>query len=132
MSARRPFRRSMHGWWRRDPFFVRYMYREATALFVALYATVLLAGVLCLADGEAAWDSWLAALRSPAAIFLHLLILTAMIYHTVSWFEIMPKTLPAIYFRGRRVAGATITAAGLAAATAAALLLLIVAWALRP
>ncbi len=36
MSARRPYVRPMTGWWRRDPFFVRYMIREATALMVAL------------------------------------------------------------------------------------------------
>ena len=57
--------RSMEGWWRRDPFFVRYMMREATALIVALYALVLLAGALCLSQGEAAWNGWLAGAAQP-------------------------------------------------------------------
>ena len=30
--ARRPYVRPMQGWWRRDPFFMRYMLREATAV----------------------------------------------------------------------------------------------------
>jgi fumarate reductase subunit C len=122
----------MTGWWRRDPFFVRYMIREATALLVAAYAFVLLAGVLALARGEAAWNGWLAALRSPVSVVLHLLLLTAMIYHTYSWFEIMPKTMPAMYVAGRRVTASTITRAGLVAAVAASLALFALAWVLRP
>jgi fumarate reductase subunit C len=132
MSARRPYMRPMSGWWRRDPFFVRYMVREATALIVALYALLLLAGTLCLARGETAWNAWLALLRTPASILLHLLMLVAMIYHAYSWFEIMPKTLPALYIGGRRVAGTTITRVGLSAAALAALITLAIAWSLRP
>ena len=132
VSGRRPYMRSMNGWWRRDPFFVRYMIREATALIVAAYAIVLLAGVLCLSRGEAAWNGWLAAMRSPLSMVLHLLMLAAMIYHTYSWFEIMPKTMPAVFVGGKRVAAATITMFGLAAAVAAAVGLFVVAWVLRP
>ena len=121
----------MEGWWRRDPFFVRYMIREATALIVALYALVLLAGALCLSQGEAAWDSWIAVLRSPASIVLHLLMLVAMIYHAYSWFEIMPKTMPIVFVGGKRVTAATITMVGLMAAAASSLALFAVAWMLR-
>ncbi len=132
MSARRPYMRPMDGWWRLDPFFMRYMVREATALCVALYAVVLLAGTLCLAHGESAWNAWLELLRTPASILLHLLMLVAMIYHAYSWFEIMPKTLPVLFIGGRRVAGSTITRAGLIAAVLATLITLTVAWTLRP
>ena len=132
MKSAHRYLRPMDGWWRRDPFFVRYMIREATALAVALYAIVLLTGALCLSQGESAWNGWLAALRSPVSIALHLLMLLAMIYHTWSWFEIMPKTIPAIYVGGKRVPGATITMAGLVAAVAASLALLVVAWVVRP
>jgi len=124
--------RSMNGWWRRDPFFVRYMIREATALIVAAYALVLLAGVLCLSGSEAAWNGWLALMRSPVSIVLHVLMLAVMIYHTYSWFEIMPKTMPAMFVGGRRVTATTITMSGLAAAAAAAAALFAVAWILRP
>ncbi len=132
MSARRHYVRPMTGWWRRNPFFVRYMVREATALSVALYAVVLLAGTMCLARGAAAWNAWLALLHTPASILLHLLMLVAMIYHAYSWFEIMPKTLPALFIGGRRVAGATITRLGLSTAALAALVTFAVAWSLRP
>ena len=132
MSGRRPYLRPMNGWWRRDPFFVRYMIREATALIVAAYALVLLAGVLCLAQGEAAWNGWLTQMQRPVSIVLHVLMLAVMIYHTYSWFEIMPKTMPAMFVRGKRVTATTITMSGLAVAVAAAVAMFAVAWMLRP
>jgi fumarate reductase subunit C len=132
MSGRRPYMRSMAGWWRRDPFFVRYMIREATALVVAAYAIVLLAGVLALAHGEATWDAWLAALRTPLSIALNLLMLVGMIYHSYSWFDIMPKTMPPQFVGGKRVAAATITKLGWAAAAVAAAAIFAVARILAP
>ena len=69
--ARRPYVRAMDGWWKRDPYFMRYMAREATAVFVVIYALVLLAGLLQLSRGEAHYAGWVAVLRSPASIGLH-------------------------------------------------------------
>ena len=51
--ARKPHVRPMGGWWKRDPFFMRYMVRETTAFAVVIYALVLTVGVVRLAQGEA-------------------------------------------------------------------------------
>ncbi len=128
MSARRPYVRSMDGWWRKNPFFVEYMIHEGTALFVAAYAGVLLTGVYRLSQGEAAWNSWLAALQSPWYISFHLLALVALTYHTYTWFKIMPRTMPPLVIGGKRQPGWVITAGGLAAAAAACLGLLALVW----
>jgi len=128
MTARRPYKRPMQGWWRRNPYFVEYVIHEATACFVAAYALVLLAGVLCLAQGEAAWNAWLAVLRSPISIFAHCLMLVAMCYHTYTWFKIMPKTLPPIVVGGKRLSAAAITGGGVLAAFGASVLVLGLAW----
>lgn len=130
--GRRPYVRPMQGWWRRDPFFVRYMVREATAVAVALYAIVLTIGVVCLAQGEVAWNGWLAALRTPWAMLLHLVLLVAMAVHAYSWFDIMPKTMPMLFVGGRRVAASTITRLGWAAVAIASLALFALAWWWRP
>jgi fumarate reductase subunit C len=119
----------MAGWWKRDPFFMRYMARELTAFAVAAYAIVLAVGVLRLSQGEAAWNGWLAALRSPGSVLLHLVLLAAMVEHAKSWFEIMPKTLPMIFIRGRRLAASTITRAGWAATLAVSAAVYALAWA---
>ena len=130
-TARRPYVRPMAGWWRRDPFFLRYMVREATALAVLAYAVVLTLGVVRLAQGEAAWNGWLDALRSPASLLLHAVLFVAMVIHAKSWFEIMPKTMPMLFVGGRRVAASTITRIGWAATVLASVVLFALAWGWR-
>ena len=125
----RPFVRPMRGWWRRDPFFMCYMLREATAVAVLVYAIVLTVGVLRLSQGEAAWNGWLAALCTPWSIALHVLMLAAIAVHAWSWFVIMPKTLPMIFVGGRRLADTAITRAGwLAAALTSLALFALARW----
>ncbi len=130
-SARRraPYVRPMQGWWRRDPFFVKYMVREFTALAVAAYAGVLTVGVVRLGQGPEAWAGYTEALRSPWSLAFHAVLLWAMVLHGKSWFEIMPKTIPYLYVGGRKVAASTITRAGWAVTVAASVVVLgLAAW----
>ncbi|MCM8596742.1 fumarate reductase subunit C [Accumulibacter sp.] len=128
MSKRRPYVRSMDGWWRRNPYFVEYMIHEGTALFVAAYAGILLAGLVRLAEGEAAWNAWLAALKNPWYVGFHLFALAALAYHSFTWFKIMPRTMPPVIVEGQRLPAWVITGGGLAAAVVASLILLGVVW----
>jgi fumarate reductase subunit C len=127
--AAQPYVRPMQGWWRRDPFFVRYMGREATSLAVLAYAVILAVGLVRLAQGEAAWNGWMQALRSPWSILLHLVLLAAMAIHAHSWFEIMPKTMPMLYVGGERVSAPAIRRTGWIATVAVTLsVLALAAW----
>ncbi len=122
-AARRPYIRPMQGWWRRDPFFMVYMARELTAFAVLAYAIVLAVGVLRLAQGEAAWNGWLAALQSPWSLLLHLVFLLSFAIHAKSWFAIMPKTMPLMFVGGQRLAPAIITWTGWGATIVASIAL---------
>ncbi|HVZ43420.1 MAG TPA: fumarate reductase subunit C [Ramlibacter sp.] len=125
-----PYVRGMNRWWKRDPFFARYMARELTAFAVLAYSIVLAWGLVRLAQGEAAFGGWVAAVRSPLAMLLHAVILLSFIVHAKSWFEIMPKTMPMLFVGGRRVPARAVTRAGFVAAgvTSVAVLLLAVGW----
>ena len=112
MSARKPYVRSMDGWWRKNPYFMRYMVREASAVFLAVYAVILLVGVFRLSQGEAAYGAWLAALTSPLAIVFHWVALLAVCYHSYTWWKVMPKTLPMLHVGGRRIPEIALSAAG--------------------
>ncbi|HSI55141.1 MAG: fumarate reductase subunit C [Ramlibacter sp.] len=125
---RRGYVRPMEGWWRHDPFFVRYMARELTAFAVLVYAIILAVGLVRLAQGEAAWAGWLAALRSPWSIALHLVLLLSMVVHAHSWFEIMPKTMPMLFLGGKRVGDLVIMRTGWLAAVAGTLVVGALAW----
>lgn len=132
MSARRPYVRSMNGWWKRDAYFIRYMAREFTAIFVALYAIVLLFGVVRLAQGEAAFNGWLQYLKTPWMLVFHVIVLATFAYHTWSWFNIMPKTMPIMFVGGKRVQPGTITGTGIAAAVVACLAVLFIVKGMHP
>jgi fumarate reductase subunit C len=114
----------MAGWWKKNPYFVEYMIHEGTALIVAAYALLLLAGLYALSRGEAAWNAWAAFLRSPPSLVLHGLLLLGFIYHTWTWFSIMPRTMPPIKVGGEP---ATITRAGLVASVLASIVVYLAA-----
>jgi succinate dehydrogenase subunit C len=127
MAARRPYVRPMDGWWRRNPYFRKYMAREITSFFVAGYALVMLAGLIRLSQGPAAFGDWLAGLRSGWSIGLHAVLFVIFLYHTYSFFDIMPRTMPPVVVGGKRLSRAALTNIGLAAAGAASLLVLAIA-----
>jgi fumarate reductase subunit C len=128
VNKRRPYVRSMDGWWRKNPFFVEYMIHEGTALFVAAYAGILLTGLVRLSQGEAAWNAWLASLQHPWYIAFHVVALIAITYHTYTWFKIMPRTMPPVVVGGRQLSAWEITGSGLAVAAAASLGLFALVW----
>jgi len=131
-GQRRPYKRPMAGWWRKNPYFVRYMLREGTALVVAGYAFFLLAGLVSLANGPHAYAGWLQSMRSPLAVLLHIGALIVMAYHTWTWFEIMPKTMPPLIVNGKRVAPGVITWSGVAAAVVTSVVVFLIVWSLKP
>jgi fumarate reductase subunit C len=110
-------------WWAKPPY-LGYTLREATGIAVAVYALVLLAGVICLAAGENAYHGWLGFLASRWSLALHALILIGMLFHVWTWFAIMPKTMPRLVIGGRYVEPRLITATGITIAFLASLLLL--------
>lgn len=132
MSGRRPYiRPPAPYWWARRPY-LAYTLRETTGVAVGLYALVLLAGLVSLARGEAAYDAWLGFLGSPWSLGLHLVLLAGMVLHVWTWFRIMPKTMPRLVIGGRLVPQHLITRAGLAVAAAAFVVILAIAAWIQP
>ena len=129
MAQVRTYVRSMDGWWRKNPFFVRYMIRESSSVFLAIYALILLVGLLRLTQGEAAWDGWRAALTHPASILFHWLALLTVGYHAYTWWMVSPKTAPNIRICGREIPEMLIAGGGLAATVGASVVVyVIVRW----
>jgi fumarate reductase subunit C len=86
-------------------------------------------GVVRLAQGEDAWNGWVAALKTPWSVLLHAVLLVSFFVHAKSWFEIMPKTMPLLFVGGQRVPGPTITRWGWIASIVASIVLLgLAAW----
>lgn len=128
MSKRKPYVRSMDGWWKKNPFFVEYMIHESTAFFVAAYAITLLVGLVRLGQGPEAWNAWLEALKSPLSVGFHVALLVAVAYHALTWFKLFPLTMPPIIVNGKRVEPCVVVGTGWTAAVVAAVALFAVVW----
>lgn len=116
--------RPMRFWWLRKSYFALYMVREGSAVFLTIYALILLAGLACLAGGQAAFNDWRALLATRPAILFHVVAFAAVLYHSVTWFQVMPKTAPRL-----PVAPRLITRAGLgASACLSGLILVALLW----
>jgi fumarate reductase subunit C len=130
MSERRPFHRQQPAnWWAHKPY-LAYTIRELTGVAVALYAAILLAGLVCLWRGPDAYAGYQAILASPLSLLIHLLLLVAMLWHVVTWFQTLPKTMPRLILHGKPVPPRRITAIGIAVACVCSLALLAAAVAL--
>jgi len=94
--ARRPFMREVSPtrWFFRHPRYLRYMAREVTCIFIAVYTVLLIVAIVRLAQGPQAYDEFLLALRSPLSIVFLVSALVFSIYHSVTWFNLSPKALP--------------------------------------
>lgn len=132
MAQLKTYVRPMAGWWHRNPFYLWYMLREASCVFITAYALVLLVGLARLAQGPPAFDAWRESLASPGALAFHAITLVLVLYHAWTWFKVMPRTLPFVRLGGRRIPDRMIVAAGVASATAASIAVLLAAWWFRP
>ncbi len=128
MSERRPYRRPMpsNWWWAPGPYRA-YTIRELTGVAIVIYGAVLLAGLISLASGPSSYAGFLAFLKSPFSLLLHLVLLAAVVYHVKTWFETLPKTQPKIIVDGKPVPAEQITkyATMVAAGCSLALILLV-------
>ncbi|GHU20548.1 fumarate reductase subunit C [Betaproteobacteria bacterium] len=128
MSKRRPYVRSMDGWWKKNPYYVEFMVHEGTALFVAAYVLILLVGLIRLGQGPEAWAGWLDALQSPLSVVFHLVLLAGIVYHAFTWFKLFPLTTPPIVINGKKLEPCVIVGGGWAAAIGAAVVSFVIVW----
>jgi fumarate reductase subunit C len=112
-------------WWARNPFLFRYMIREWSSLLIVLYALVLLWGLYDLNQGETSWNAWLAAMASPPFVLFHLVTVVVVLYHSYTWFRVMPKTIPPLPLQPR-----VVTLGGWAAVAGISVLVLILTYGL--
>jgi fumarate reductase subunit C len=113
ISERRPFHRPQNRrWWAHKPY-LAYTLRELCGVAVALYGAILLAGLVCLWRGPAAFDAYRRILGSEASLLVHLALLAAVLWHVITWFQILPKTMPKLVLGGRQVPPRAVTALAL-------------------
>ena len=100
----RPFPKD---WWLARRPYTLFMLREFTAVAAAAYAVLLLVMLYKFKQGAKEFNEFMDALQSPVSLVLHGVILIAVLYHTITWFNLTPKAL-VIRIGEERVPGALI------------------------
>ena len=127
MKPVKTYTRSMSRWWLRNPNYKWYLLREGTSLMVLAYAVFLLIGLASLANGAEAYATWRSVLQSPLSILVHLLVLAGLVYHTWTWFGLLPQTMPLLRFKGQQITNAAVVRTALAVWVVVSVVILILA-----
>ncbi len=75
-------------WWLRRPAYLRFMLRELSSVFIAIFLVVFLVQIHRLSQGPEAYAAFLEKLRSPGWIAFHVVALAFALYHSVTWFNL--------------------------------------------
>ena len=94
--SRKPYMRpvSATGWYFKQPRYLRYMSREVTCIFIGAFALLLVCALERLSAGQAAYESFLAALKGPWSVLGLVVILCFAVHNATSWFNVTPKAMP--------------------------------------
>ena len=93
--SREPYIREIpNTWWLQNASYRKYMLREMSSPFIAIYTAILLVGLVRLYQGPEAYDAWLLALQSPVSIGFSVVAIALAMYHTTSWLGFAPQVLP--------------------------------------
>lgn len=99
MDTQKTFRKPYHPqvkrtWWMSKPAYIKYMVRELTSIFSLWIAVELL--IICILAAlmmEDAQQYISGFIQNPVVIILNIISLIAVLFHAVTWFNIMPKAV---------------------------------------
>ncbi len=80
-------------WWVGRWIHVRFIARELTSVFVALFAVELLLFVRALSSGPEAYGSFLTWLQTSLSLVLHFIGLLFVLFHSITWFNLAPRAM---------------------------------------
>jgi len=98
MTGKQYIRAVPSNWWLQKRSYTLFMVRELTSAFIAGYSIFLIVLVYRASQGVEEFARFCDALKSPLSIFLHLLVLAAALYHSITWFNLTPKIMA--FWRG--------------------------------
>ncbi len=89
-------------WWLQNRSYARFVLRELTSVFVAFFALIYLWQLRALAQGPAAYEQFLARMKTPLFLGLNAVALLFVLFHTITWFNLTPKAM-VVRLSGKRV-----------------------------
>lgn len=101
-------------WWLKRRSHLAFILRELSSIFVAWFVVFFLLLVAAVSRGEVAYWEFLIWAGRPGILILNLVSLLFIVFHAVTWFNLVPQAL-VVLLRGRRVPGPLLAASHYAA-----------------
>jgi succinate dehydrogenase subunit C len=89
-------------WWLGQWQYLKFILREISSVFVAIFVVITLLELRALRAGPEAYARFQHWLQSPVALVLNLVSLFFVIFHTITWFNLAPRAM-AVRWRGKRL-----------------------------
>jgi len=114
-------------WWLHQWSYLKFVLRELSSIFVALFVVITLLQLRALSHGPQAYADFQTWMKTPAVIAVNAVSFVFVLFHVVTWFHLAPRAM-AVRFAGKRVPELLIVGANYAAWVAISV---VVAWFLR-
>lgn len=89
-------------WWLESWAGTRFVLRELTSVAVGYVALLVLWKARALQQGPVAYGRFLARMQDPIFLVLNTVALVALLYHTITWFNLTPRAM-VVRIGGRRL-----------------------------
>jgi fumarate reductase subunit C len=89
-------------WWLGEWHYLKFILREISSVFVAVFVIETLLLIHAVRQGPAAHEHYLRCMRNPAILLLNVVSLFFVVFHTITWFNLAPSAMP-VRLGGKRV-----------------------------
>jgi fumarate reductase subunit C len=89
-------------WWLGQWQYLKFILRELSSVFVAVFVVITLFQLRALRNGPEAYTRFQHWLQTPLAIALNTVSFFFVVFHTITWFNLAPSAMP-IRLRGKRI-----------------------------
>lgn len=89
-------------WWMGQRQYLKFILRELSSVFVALFVVMTLFQLSALKDGPEGYAEFQQYLQSPLVIALSAIGFLFIVFHAITWFNLAPSAMP-VRLGGKRV-----------------------------
>ncbi len=97
-------------WWLRQKGYLKFILREISSVFVAVFVVITLFQLNALRYGPEIYQRFQQWLRTPLALFINILSFCFVVFHAITWFNLAPHAIPPIKVGGRKLPATAIAA----------------------
>jgi succinate dehydrogenase subunit C len=89
-------------WWLGQRQYLKFILRELSSVFVAIFVIMTLCQLRALKAGPEAYSRFQESLQSPWVIALNAVLFLFVVFHAITWFNLAPSAMP-VRLGGKRV-----------------------------